>query len=56
MSAHDHTAAVRGEAPDEPDPDAARSLLASDTRLDGALAARLGRSRAAPAPRSRAAS
>jgi hypothetical protein len=42
MSAHDHTAAaVGGEAPDEPDPDAARSLLASDTNLGGALAARL---------------
>ena len=28
MSSHDHTAAVRGDPPDDPDPDATRSMLA----------------------------
>jgi len=34
-------AAARGEPPDDPDPGAARTMLASDVGLDGALAARL---------------
>ena len=42
MSTPDRTAAVvRGEPPDDPDPEAARAALRADTRLDGALAARL---------------
>ena len=57
MSAHrPHRPSVRGEAPDEPDPDAARALLAPDTRSTAPSPPACGRSRAAPAPRSRAAS
>ena len=43
MTATDHTAAAvaRGEPPDDPDPDATRTLLASDVGIDGAVAARL---------------
>ena len=43
MKATDHTAAAiaRGEPPDDPDPDAARALLARDVAIDGAAAARL---------------
>lgn len=43
MTANDHTAAAvaRGEPPDDPDPEAARRMLATDVALDGGMAARL---------------